>query len=105
MGFLIIYLVFSIEWAIYVSLIIGVIGIISIPLSKKIEWAWMKLSILLGYIVPNIILGLVFFLVLFPTSQLAKIFNKDPLMLSGKYKSYFIDVNKEIDKKSLEKTW
>lgn len=105
MGFLIIYLLFLWQWAVFVSLIVGVVGIISSFLSRKIEWCWMKLTKLLGYIIPNILLGIVFFFFLFPISLFYKLFSKDPLMLSKKYKSYFIDINKEIDKKSFEKTW
>ncbi len=105
MGFLILYLLFLWQWAIYISLAIGLIGIVSTYLSKKIEWAWMKLSELLGYIVPNLLLSIVFFLFLLPISLLSKLFTKDPLKLSGKYKTYFIDITGEIDKKSFEKTW
>ncbi len=105
MGFLFIYLMFTWKWALFVSLIVGVIGIISPFLSREIEWAWMKLSKLMGYIVPNILLSIVFFIFLFPISILSRLFRKDPLMLSNKYKSYFIDINKEMDKKSFEKTW
>ena len=105
MGLLVFYLVFAWQWAVIASLIIGVTGILSSYLSKKIEWGWMKVAKVLEYIVPNILLSIVFFLVLFPISMLFKLFNKDQLMLSEKYKSYFIDINKEMDKKSFEKTW
>jgi len=106
MGFLVIYLVFGWKWAIYTALGVGVIGIASTYISQKIEWAWMKLAKVLGYIVPNIILSIVFFIFLFPIAVLARLFgNKDPLMLSRKYKSYFIDINAQMDKKSFEKTW
>jgi len=105
MGFLALYLLFSWQWAVIVSLIVGVVGIISSFLSKKIEWGWMKLAQFMGYIIPNILLSIVFFLFLFPISLFSKLFSKDPLMLSKKYKTYFIDINKEIDKKSFEKIW
>ena len=104
-GFLLLYIIFSWQWALYISLIIGIFGITSSYLSRKIEWIWMKLAKLLGYIVPNILLIIVFYLFLFPISLLSKIFNKDPLMLSKKYGSYFIDVNRKTDKKSFEKIW
>jgi hypothetical protein len=104
-GFLALHLAFSWYWAAIVSLIVGIIGIVSSYLSAKIHWAWMKLSKLLSYIIPNILLSIVFFLFLFPISLLSKLFNKDQLMLSNKYDSYFIDVNKEMDKKSFEKMW
>ena len=105
MGFLILYLVFSWQWAVIVSIIVGVVGIISSYLSKKIELGWMKLAKFMGYIIPNILLSVVFFLFLFPISLLSKLFRKDPLMLSKKHKTYYIDINREIDKKSFEKTW
>src|ERR1035437_1995835 len=82
MGFLTLYLVFTWHWAVIVSLIIGIVGIISSFLSKKIEWGWMKLAQLLEYIIPNIILSVVFFLFLFPISLISKIFSNDPLMLN-----------------------
>ena len=104
-GFLIIYLLFSLQWAIYVSLVVSVLGITSYTVSEKIEWLWFKLSKGLGYIIPNIILSIVFYFFLFPISALSKIFNKDPLMLSQKYNSYFIDIEKGMDKKNFEKIW
>ena len=65
----------------------------------------MKLAELTGYIIPNILLSLVFFLFLLPVSLLSKLFTKDPLMLSKKYKTYFIDVSRITDKKSFENPW
>jgi hypothetical protein len=105
MGFLTLHLAFSWQWAAVVSLIVGLIGLVSSYLSNKIEWAWMKFAQLLGYIVPNILLSILFFLFLTPISILFRLFNKDVLMLSNEYDSYFIDINKEIDKKDFEKVW
>ena len=105
MGFLVVYLTSHWKWAIYTSLGVGILAIASSFLSQKIEWLWKKLSLVLGYIVPNILLSIVFFLFLLPLSLISKLFNKDVLMLSKKHKTYFIDVNKEMDKKSFEKTW
>ncbi len=104
-GFIVVYLVCHWKWAIYTSLGVGVLAIASSYLSQKIEWLWNKLSLVLGYIVPNILLSVIFFLFLFPVSLMAKLFNKDTLMRSKKYKTYFIDVNKAMDKASFEKTW
>ncbi len=105
MGFLALYLVFIWKWALAVSIIIGVIGITSSFLSKRIEWVWLKLAEVLSLIVPKIVLTLAFFLFLFPIALLYRIFNKDPLMLSRKYDSYFLEVKRDYDKKSFEKTW
>ena len=105
MGLLVLHLIFFWQWAAIVALMVGVVGIVSTFLSKKIEWGWMKLSKFMGYIISNILLSIVFFLFLFPISLLSKMFIKDPLMLSKEYSTYFIDINKEMDKKNFEKIW
>jgi ABC-type dipeptide/oligopeptide/nickel transport system permease subunit len=105
MGFLILYLLFFWQWAVITSLIVGIVGIISGTLSRIIEKWWMELARILSYIIPSILLGIVFYLFLFPISLISKLFTKDPLMLSNKYKTYFVTINKEVDKKSFEKIW
>ena len=105
MGFLILYLIFSWKWAVIVSLAVGIVGIISSSLSRILECGWMKLARILSYIIPSVLLGIVFYFFLFPIALISKIFTKDPLMLSKKYNSYFIDISKEVSKESLEKIW
>jgi hypothetical protein len=105
MGFLFLYIVFLWQWAIIVSFVIGVAGALSSFLSQKIEWIWMKIAQLLGKLIPNVILSIVFFLILFPISLLSKLFNKDPLMLSDKFNTYFIDLRDKKDKNSFKKIW
>jgi len=105
MGFLVLYLLFSWTWAIWVALATGVTGALSGHAARLIETGWMKLGHLLGLIIPNILLGAVFYLVLLPVALLSRISGKDPLRLSSRYDSYFFDVNREYDRKGFEKTW
>lgn len=105
MGFLVLYKLFAFDWAIIVSLMIGVLGIVSKTLSSFIELVWMKLAKILSYIIPSIIMMIIFYFILFPLSVISKLFTKDPLMLSKKYDSYFITVNREFTKQSIEKLW
>lgn len=104
-GMLVLHFLFGWSWAVPAATALGLIGVFSTFLSRKIEWAWMKLSVVLGHIVPNVILGLVFFLILTPISMLYRFMNKDPLMLSGRYDSHFLDVSKEVERDSFEKVW
>jgi Saxitoxin biosynthesis operon protein SxtJ len=104
-GFLILYLIFSWRWAVIMSLCIGIAGILSDSLSRTIEKGWMKLAHVLGVIVSSILLGIVFYLLLFPISLLSKIFTRDTLMRSNRYSTYFVTINKEADKESFEKMW
>lgn len=105
MGFLLFFILFHWEWAIIISFIVGVIGIFSSYLSRKIEWVWMKFAKILELIIPNVLLSIVFYLLLFPLSILSKLISKDPLMLSSEYSTYFIDIKKGIDKTSFKKLW
>lgn len=105
-GFVIIFLITKVQWAIFVAVGIGLIGILSSYLSKKIDFLWMKLAWILSLIIPNILLGLVFYLFLFPISLLAKLFgNKDPLILKNKTDSIYINSNKKFEKETFEKLW
>jgi hypothetical protein len=105
LGFIVMHLLFAWEWAIIVSLVVGIFGISSEYISQKIEWIWYMITRVLQHILPNILLMLVFFLILFPLSILYKLFHRDLLMLSNKHNTYFVNVNKKVDKSSFEKSW
>lgn len=105
-GFVVVYLSTKWNWAILVSLCVGLAGIASTWLSEKIDFLWGKLAWFLGLIVPNILLSLVFYLFLFPIAVLAGIFGeKDPLKLKNRNGSLFKTRTTEIEKASFEKPW
>jgi hypothetical protein len=105
MGFLALHVLFAWEWAVLVALTVGWTGLLSHRAGSAIERAWTKLTGVLGIVMPSIVLGVLFFLVLYPLSLLSRVFTKDPLMLSSKYDSYFIDVNRTYDKRGMENIW
>jgi hypothetical protein len=106
MGFLIVYLITQWKWAVYITLTVGLIGIVSDYLSKKLDFLWMKLTWILSFIVPNVLLTLVFYLLLFPIAVLSRLFGeKDPLRLKNTTNSIFKNSNKKFDKVSFEKPW
>lgn len=65
----------------------------------------MKLADLLGMVVTNIVLTIVFYDVLFPLALISRLFRSDPLMLCDKYNSYFIDIHKDQDRRDFTKIW
>ena len=96
----------SVDGLLYAASFLGLIGILSDFLSKKIEWVWMKLSWVLSLIIPNIILTIVFFLVLFPIAIVARILKRgDLLMLKKHYNSTFIEVNNLAKPSSFKNPW
>ena len=105
-GFIVVFLATKAQWAIYVALIIGAIGLFSDYLSQKIDFLWAKLTWVLSLIVPNILLGAIFYLFLFPIALLSKVFKKDdPLLLKNPESSTFTTEHKEFGKESFEKPW
>ena len=96
----------KVNWLLASAVILGVIGIFSDALSIWIEKAWMKLAHILSLIVPNIILGVIFFLFLLPLSLLSKVFRKeDALVLKNNVNSVYKIKNKEYDKAHFENMW
>lgn len=105
-GFLVIFMITKNEWLLYVSLVVGILGVFSNFMAEKIHVVWMKLAWILSLIVPNILLSFIFYLFLFPIATLSKIFGKkDPMGLKNTQSSLFKTVNKEFDKASFEKVW
>ena len=104
MGFLLIYLFTDSQLFLYISLAVGILGL-SDYMSRLIDKGWMGLSKLLSYIVPNILLTLVFYLILFPFALINKLVQDDPLLLSSDHNTYWVEDEEPTDPKSFEKSW
>jgi hypothetical protein len=104
-GFIVVFLLFKQEWAIFTSLAVGIVGAASKWAAAKIEWLWFKLAHILSKIIPTILLTAVFYLFLFPISLFSKIFTKDPLLLKNNNNTTFKDIIKVDMKESMKKTW
>lgn len=106
LGFTIIYYFTRLEWVLFFGLGIGMVSIFSNYSLNIIVLIWAKLTWVLSLIVPNVLLSLIFFLVLFPIAMLSRLFgNDDPLSLKRQKNSLFKPVNKGFYKSSFEKTW
>jgi hypothetical protein len=105
-GFMILYFITKWDWTIMTAFAVGLAGVFSNYLSTKIDFLWMKLTWFLSLIVPNVLLSIIFFLLLFPIALLARMFGKnDPLNLNNKNDSNFKSSNKQLNKASFEKPW
>jgi hypothetical protein len=108
MGFLVIFFWKDWKWAAWVSLVVGTIGVISPFLANIIDFLWMNLAKALGWFMPKILLGLVFYLVLFPVSLLAGLFGRKDLLqlkLKPNATSTYSSFNRNMDKSYFEKPW
>ena len=105
-GFGIIFIFSDIKWFLYTSPIIGVLGLSSNKIAEGIDFLWMKLAKILSFIVPNILLSIIFYTLLFPISCLSRIFaNKDALQLKNKGETLWVSTGSQIEKDTFEKMW
>lgn len=78
-------------WSLTISLTFLILGIINSKLLTPLNKAWIKFGIFLGKIMTPIVMGLIFFLVVTPTSIILKIIGKDVLRLKkNKSETYWL---------------
>jgi hypothetical protein len=103
---LVFYFITTHNYFLYVGSAIGFVSILSEVAANAIHWIWMKFSKLLSYIMPNIILSIVFFFILTPSAFLQKLFKKNKtIIITNSLKSTFTNCNKVFDKTNFEKPW
>jgi energy-coupling factor transporter transmembrane protein EcfT len=106
MGFLVVYLITQLSWALITSLCIGILGMFSTFISKQIEKAWFNLAWVLGLIIPNILLTIIFYGILFPIALLSRLFREtDSMKFKNKMDSTYTTSTKDFDQKSFENPW
>ncbi|MEM6963682.1 MAG: SxtJ family membrane protein [Bacteroidota bacterium] len=111
-GFLALYFIFGkwrgfeVDWMLWVSLSVGVLSLMSSAIMDGITWVWFKFAHVLGnYVTGPLLLGIVFFLVLFPISIFARLFGKDHLMKKRRDGSYFVERNHAYSTEDIENIW
>ena len=85
-------------WSIILSSFFFIFGLLNSSILSPLNRIWFKFGIILGRIVSPIVMGLVFFLVVTPTSLILRLIKKDNLNLKkNDNATYWID---KSDKKS-----
>ena len=85
-------------WALIVSIIFLILGILKSNILTPLNKAWFKFGILLGNIISPIIMAFIFFLIVTPISFIMRIFGKDILNLKkNNNSSYWIKKDKQSD--------
>jgi hypothetical protein len=79
-------------WAIIPAIIFLILGLLNSPILSPLNKIWFKFGILLGSFLSPIVISVVFFIVVTPTSLIIKMFGKDILGLKRhKKKSYWVE--------------
>jgi len=79
-------------WAVIVAIIFLILGLLNSSILYPLNKIWFKFGILLGNVVSPIVMGIVFYAVVTPTSIIVRMFGKDLLNLKkNNKKSYWIE--------------
>ena len=79
-------------WSVILAIFFLILGLLNSRILTPLNKVWYKLGILLGSVVSPIVMGIVFFAVVTPTSLLMKIFGKNLLGIKkDNKKSYWVE--------------
>ena len=79
-------------WSLIISIVFLILGILNSFLLSPLNKLWFKFGIFLGKIISPIIMGIIFFLVVFPIGFIMRLIGKDLLNLKyNNHKSYWIE--------------
>ena len=81
-------------WLLAISIVFLILGLINSKILTPLNKIWYKFGILLGNVVGPIVMGIIFFLIVTPTSIIMKLLGKDLLNLKkNNNDSYWIEKN------------
>ena len=82
-------------WSIIIALIFLVLGLLNSKILTPLNKIWFRFGIILGNFVSPIIMGIVFFTIVTPTSLIMRVLGKNLLNLKkGDKKTYWIERSK-----------
>ena len=76
-------------WSIFIAVIFLILGLLNSRILTPFNKIWFKFGVLLGNLISPIILGIIFFLIITPTSLIMKILGKNLLNLKKNNKSSY----------------
>ena len=79
-------------WSVIIAIIFLILGLLNSKILSPLNKIWFKFGILLGNFISPVVMGLIFFTVVTPTSLIMKALGKDLLNLKkSNKKSYWIE--------------
>ena len=76
-------------WSIFIAVTFLILGLLNSRILTPFNKIWFKFGVLLGNLISPIILGIIFFLIITPTSLIMKILGKNLLNLKKNNKSSY----------------
>ena len=86
-------------WSLAISITFLILGLANSKILTPLNKIWFKFGILLGNVIAPIVMGIIFFLIVTPTSIIMKILGKDLLNLKkNNNNSYWIEKSNQNSK-------
>ena len=102
---LILFFISKTDVFIYLAFGIGLVSLLSKRMTNVFIWLWTRLLKYVGLVNTHLILGVIFFIVLFPISLIYRMWNKDSMNLKAGKDSYFIQRDHLYTAKDVENPW
>ena len=82
-------------WSLIISIIFLILGILNSKILTPLNQIWFKFGILLGRFVSPVVMGIIFFAIVTPTSVIMRVLQKNLLNLKkGNKKTYWLERSK-----------
>ena len=82
-------------WSLIISIIFLILGILNSKILTPLNQIWFKFGILLGRFVSPVVMGIIFFAIVTPTSLIMRVLQKNLLNLKkGNKKTYWLERSK-----------
>ena len=79
-------------WSLIISLVFLILGILNSKILTPLNQIWFKFGILLGRFVSPVVMGIIFFAIVTPTSVIMRVLQKNLLNLKkGNKKTYWLE--------------
>ena len=84
-------------WSLVISLIFLFLGLLNSSILTPLNTLWLRFGLLLGKFISPLIMGIIYFVVVFPTFLVLKIFKKNYLNIryDNKIKTYWINIDNQ----------
>jgi hypothetical protein len=89
------------------SVLLTVTGILFPTLLRPLEWFWMRLALVMGFVVTNVLLTLVFLIAVTPTGLIMRMLGKDQLGMrrDGRSETYWKNIESDGPCSRLDKPY
>lgn len=104
-GFLVLSYIFKASVLVTIATVLAVLCLVFPPVARFVEWIWFKIAHALGWFNSRVLLGIVFFVILFPIALLSRMTKRNSLKLRRADDTLFTVRDYHYKKEDFENMW